>query len=113
MAPGNCHKGFIWEIRGVVMEKPFEGILGNSRELQVINHLLSLPNLNFTIWELSNLMNISTHTTDRIIKNFLEWDILLPPTKKGNTNFYQINKNSVIVKAMYYLNDGIIDIMES
>lgn len=93
------------------MEKPFEGILGNSCELQVIDYLLALPNFDFNISELSRKMGVSRSSIDRIVKKFLRWDILKKTGKRGNVIFYQINKNSEIVRVMYNLNNGIIDII--
>ena len=93
------------------MEKPFEGILGNSCELQVIDYLLALPNFDFNISELSRKMGVSRSSIDRIVKKFLRWNILKITVKRGNVIFYQINKNSVIVREMYNLNNGIIDII--
>ena len=93
------------------MEKPFEGILGNSCELQVIDYLLALPNFDFNISELSRKMGVSRSSIDRIIKKFVRWNILKITAKRGNVIFYQINKNSEIVRVMYNLNNGIINLI--
>ena len=88
-------------------EKPFEGILGNNCELRLLEYLLSLPNFDFNITELSRVSGVSRPRTNEVVKNFLEWKIIREKVKRGNMRFYELNKESPLVDAMYYFNHGI------
>jgi|GEM_PF-1907692 len=88
-------------------EKPFEGILGNNCVLRLLEYLLSLPNFDFNVTELSRVSGVSRPRTNDVIKNFLEWKIVREKMERGNMRFYELNKESPLVDAMYYFNHGI------
>ncbi|MBU2565012.1 MAG: hypothetical protein KJ655_01980 [Candidatus Thermoplasmatota archaeon] len=88
-------------------EKPFEGVLGNNCELRLLEYLLSLPNFDFNITELSRVSGVSRPRTNDVVKKFLEWKIVREKMKRGNMRFYELNKESSLVDAMYYFNHGI------
>lgn len=91
------------------MNKPFEGILGNSSELKMIEYLLPLDEIEFNITELSKDVGISRPTTTEIVNKFVKWGILKLTRTTGNMTYYSINYKSPIVKSIEQLNNTIIE----
>lgn len=73
------------------MNKPFEGLLGNSSELKMIEYLLPLDEIEYDITELSKGVGISILTTTEIVNKFVKWDILKLTRTMGNMTYYSIN----------------------
>ena len=94
---------YLFEIRGA----PFEGILGNTSEMRILENLMALPKFDFTIAELSENARISRRTADGVIRKFLKWGIV----KKGNDATYQLNDKSQLVLSVIAFNRAIIDKM--
>lgn len=87
------------------MSKPFEGLLGNNCELRILEYLLPLQGIEFSIDELAEEVGVSIVTTTRIIKKFVEWGVLKSP-RVGN---YSINHESPIVKSIEQFNNVLIE----
>jgi DNA-binding transcriptional ArsR family regulator len=92
------------------MNRPFEGLLGNNCELRMLEFLLPLHGIEFNISELAKEAGVSRVTATRIIKKFVDWEVLTP-VKRGNVTYYSINHNSPIVKTIEQLNNVIIEKM--
>ena len=90
-------------------EKPFEGILGNTCELRLLEYLMSMPNFDFNITEISNVSGVSRQSTDKVIKKFLEWNIVTITRRVGNMSLYQLDIRSPFVNLMYGFNNDIIE----
>jgi len=88
---------------------PFEGLLGNTCELRVLEHLLATPRLDFNITELQRLSGVSRTSVDRVTKKFLDWGIVRIVDTRGNMNFYSLNGDSRIVESVYDFNDSILE----
>lgn len=91
------------------MQKPFEGIFGNSSELRLLEYLMPLPGIEFNVSELAEETGISRPTLTKIVKKFSENGILL--ARGGQITHYSINSDSPIVKTMEQLNTIIIEAM--
>ncbi|MCK4367546.1 MAG: hypothetical protein KAW84_06320 [Thermoplasmata archaeon] len=90
-------------------EKPFEGILGTSSEVELLEYLLSCPDFTFNITELAKISEVpSRRTCNDIVKRFLKWGILVKTDQVGNIKLYRLNKDSEIVQTMYRLNKILI-----
>jgi len=91
------------------MQKPFEGILGNSTELRLLEYLMPLSGIEFNITELAEETGVSRPTITRIVKKFVKQGILL--ARVDQFTQYSINPASPIVKTMEQLNNIIIESM--
>lgn len=91
------------------MVKPFEGLLGNNCELRMLEYLLPLQGIEFSIAELAEEVGVSSITTTRIVKKFVKWGVLKSPRTIGNTAYYSINYESAIVKSVEQFNNVLIE----
>lgn len=91
------------------MSRPFEGLLGNNCELRMLEYLLPLEEIEFNITELAEEVGVSRVTATRIVKKFVEWEVLNVPRTVGNTAYYSINHESPIVKSIEQFNNVLIE----
>lgn len=91
------------------MNKPFEGLLGNSSELKMIEYLLPLDEIEYDITELSKDVGISRPTTTEIVNKFVKWGILKLTRTTGNMTYYSINNKSPIVESIEQFNNTLIE----
>jgi DNA-binding transcriptional ArsR family regulator len=92
------------------MQKPFEGMFGNSCELRVIEFMLPLEGLEYNLTELQEEMGVTRQTLSKVMKNFEEWG-LVKARIAGNAAYYSINEKSPLVKSIIQLNNVIIEKM--
>mgnify|MGYP000990771578 CR=1 FL=1 len=92
-------------------DKPFEGVLGNTVQLKLLQYLMSTPRLDFNITELKRVTRVSRPSVDRTVKNFVQWGIVRETGKRGNMTFYAINEESQLVISMRRFNNGLMEIM--
>lgn len=85
---------------------PFEGILGNTIELRVIEHLLCFPTKDFNISELARSAGVSRPAADRVAKKFAMWKIVETLPKRGNMTFYRLNEKSQFVSSIHTFNES-------
>ena len=97
-----------FEVKAGDIMKPFEGILGNNAELRTIEFLLPFKKAEFNISTMSREVGISRPTIIRVVKQLLEWDILKTSRKEGNTNYYQLNRDSPFIDLFNHFNNVII-----
>lgn len=93
-------------------DKPFEGILGNSSEINVLEYLLSSPNFSFNITELSDILDISRTTLTKIINRLLHWEMISIEKQIGNIKLYKLNTNSKLITDMEIFSNDIIYTIE-
>ncbi|MFZ3383924.1 MAG: winged helix-turn-helix domain-containing protein [Candidatus Methanoperedens sp.] len=91
------------------MTKPFEGLLGNSCELRMIEYLLPLEGIDFNITELGEEVGVSRVTATKIVTKFVEWGLLNPTRSRGITTYYTLNHESPIVKSVEQFNNTLIE----
>ncbi|MFA5312372.1 MAG: hypothetical protein WC375_03505 [Methanomassiliicoccales archaeon] len=89
-------------------DRPFEGVLGNSVELRLIEHLISMPKMDFNITELTRLTGVSRASTNMAAKKFLEWGIIKNVGKRGNMTLYKIDLESPIVVSVSRFNNSLM-----
>ena len=90
------------------MRKPFEGIFGNTSELRMLEFLLPLEGIDFNITELAEEVGISRPTAQKIVKKFLEYDILKISSEKGGVKYYELNTSSPFVRLIDEINNVLI-----
>jgi DNA-binding transcriptional ArsR family regulator len=90
------------------MSNPFEGVLGNSSELRMLEYLLPLEGIDFNITELAEGIGVSRVTVTRIVKKFVELGVL-NSKKTSRITYYSINLDSPIVKNIDQLNNILIE----
>ncbi|MCP1715465.1 DNA-binding GntR family transcriptional regulator [Methanocalculus alkaliphilus] len=88
------------------MPRPFEGILGNTCELRLLEFLLPLEGMEFNITELSEEVGVSRVTVGRVVKKFVAWGILNVNNRKIPR--YSINSSSPIIRGLEIVNNALI-----
>ncbi len=96
-------------VRPVAM--PFEGLLGNGCELKIIEFLLPLKGLEFNLSELSDEVDVSRPTVDRIVKKFVNWGLMKVASTHGRTKYYSLNEDSYFVEVFENLNNRLVERM--
>jgi len=91
------------------MRKPFEGLLGNTGELRMIEYLLPLDRVEFSINDLAKNIGISKIIADRNVKKFLKWGLLSQTRNTGTKTYFSINHESPIVKCIEKFNNALIE----
>jgi len=89
-------------------EKPFEGILGNSSEVKIIEHLMSCPHFEFTINDIMEQVGVSRPSASEVIKKFIKWNMVIKTKEVGNTRFYQLNDRSGLAILLTDFSDELI-----
>jgi DNA-binding transcriptional regulator GbsR (MarR family) len=89
--------------------KPFEGVLGNNCELRLIEYLLPLKGIEFNRDELAEEMSVSKTTISRIVKKFLEWEVLKLSKTEDKISYYSINEESSIIEIIEKFNTILIE----
>jgi hypothetical protein len=87
--------------------KPFEGVLGNTKELRALQKLLSMPDFDFNVSELSRVAGMSRNSAMVTIAKFQQWGILVKKMRRGNMDFYTIDLNDPLVITLKCLNDSL------
>lgn len=91
------------------MARPFEGLLGNTCELRIIEFLMPLSGVEFNITELAEEAGVSRVTAGRVVQKFVSWGVL--KMYDGRTPRYSINVDSPLVRCIEDLNNALIERM--
>ena len=90
---------------GTNMTQPFEGILGNSCELRILEFLLGLDDLEFNVSELAEEVGVSRPTATRVVKKFTDWSLMKATAKKRGVTYYTLDNESPFVTLLEDLNN--------
>jgi hypothetical protein len=74
------------------INKPFEGILGNTKELRVLERLIASPSVEFNPTNLGRMAGISRDSAIKTIEKLAHWNLLVFTDRKGNMDFYKLNE---------------------
>ena len=88
--------------------EPFESLLGSTVELGLIEHLLSLPKLEFNVTELARQAKISRQSVYSVLRKFQRWKITREVGRRGNMTFYVIDLDSPVVQSLYAFNEALL-----
>ena len=91
------------------MPMPFEGLLGNSCELKLIEFLMPLKDMEFNLTELAEEVSVSRPTVDRIVKKFVKWGLMKVARTHGKTKYYALNEDSGFVRVFEDLNNRLVE----
>jgi DNA-binding transcriptional regulator GbsR (MarR family) len=90
------------------MNRPFEGILGNTIELRIVERLIASPNATFNPTDLARMTGISRDSATKAIKKLNEWNVMSFVKRKGNMDLYMLNSDEPMVMSLKAFNDSII-----
>jgi len=93
------------------MSAPFEGLLGNSNELKIIQFLLPLGSLEFNISEIARGTGVTRQTLEPVIRKLNKWHVIKIASKHGNANYYVMDGNSGFIEVFEDLNNRLIEQM--
>ncbi len=88
-------------------DRPFEGVLGNTVELRVLERLIASPGTEFNVAELSAMTGVHRDSASKVINKFLKWNVLVRTTK-GKMDFYRLNSDEPLVISISAMNDALI-----
>ena len=88
-------------------DRPFEGVLGNTVELRVLERLIASPGTEFNVAELSAMTGVHRDSASKVINKFLRWNVLARTTK-GKMDFYRLNPDEPLVISINAMNDSLI-----
>jgi hypothetical protein len=88
-------------------DRPFEGVLGNTVELRVLERLIASPGTEFNVAELSAMTGVHRDSASKVINKFLKWNVLVRTTK-GKMDFYRLNSDELLVISISAMNDALI-----
>jgi DNA-binding transcriptional regulator GbsR (MarR family) len=89
-------------------DKPFEGLLGNTVELRILERLIASPDLDFNVTELADMTHMSRGSCSKAVAKFLEWKMLTLSQTRGGIDYYQLNGEQPIVQAISTFNDALL-----
>ena len=87
------------------MANPFEGILGNTVELRILERLIASPRMEFNIADLSRMVEVHRDSASKAIQKLLKWNIL---EKMEYGPRFRLNEQEPLVVALKAFNDSII-----
>jgi len=90
------------------LNRPFEGILGNTKELRVLERLIASPRMEFNPTNLGRMTGVSRDSAIKTIEKLTRWNIIVFSNRKGNMDFYKLNEEEPMVIALNAFNDSII-----
>jgi hypothetical protein len=89
-------------------ERPFEGFFGDTPEVRLLEHFLSMPRATFTVQELLEQVNISRPTLMDKLHMFVELEVITE-VRTSRPMVFQLNGDSDLVRAVNLLNYALID----
>lgn len=90
------------------LNRPFEGILGNTKELRVLERLIASPRIEFNPTDLGRMTGVSRDSAIKTIEKLTQWNIIIFSSRKGNMDFFKLNEEEPMVIALKAFNDSII-----
>jgi predicted transcriptional regulator len=93
------------------MTEPFEGILGNSAELRLLEFLLPLREMEFNISELAEESEASRPTIQKTVTRLVGFGVMKISRKSGPVKYYRLDEASPFVSLLENLNNVLIERM--
>ena len=84
-------------------EVPFDGVLGDTSELRILEQLIRAPLRDFNITELGRASGLSRPVVDKVVKRFAKQGVVTTLPRRGNMTFYKLNESSDIVETILEL----------
>jgi DNA-binding transcriptional regulator GbsR (MarR family) len=86
----------------------FEGVMGNTSNLRVIKFLLPFTHAQFNEKDLMEEVGVSKPTMIKVIKKLVEFEMIVPTERRGNSTYYRVNTSSPFIKAFEDIDNLII-----
>ena len=93
------------------MPAPFEGLLGNTCELRLVQFFLPVKELEYNISEMAREIGMSRQAVEPVVKKLTKWGVLKVAQKHGNAYYYALNEKSGFIEVFENLNNRIIERM--
>jgi len=90
------------------IDRPFEGILGSTVELRILERLIASPEVEFNITELGAMTGVHRDSASKVIEKFTRWNILKFTSRKGNMDLFKLNTEEPLVISINAFNDSIV-----
>ncbi len=94
-----------------IERKPFEGVMGMSSNVRLIDFLMAHPFDSYSIKELSEFSGVSRTKIYDILPLLLRFGILKKVRDIGSITMYQTDLSSDVTKAIIKLNSSILDVV--
>ncbi|MBU3897083.1 MAG: hypothetical protein KJ697_04090 [Nanoarchaeota archaeon] len=95
--------GMAMLIGGDNIKTSFLEVMGDSPINKVIDFLIENDRESWSMIEICKNANVGYSTLKLILPQLLKYDLIIIKKTVGKINFYQINKESIIVKRIYSL----------
>ena len=92
------------------MKQPFEGLFGDTCETRILQFLLPLYGIEFSMQELADEVKLTRQSVSRVMKKFSAWGIT-KARKEGRNLLFSINEDSPIVQRIEDLDNELIAAM--
>jgi hypothetical protein len=89
-------------------KRPFEGMFGDTPEVRLLEHFLSLPRATFTVKELLEHVDISRPTLMDKLAKFVGLEVI-SEVRSVRPMVFQLNSDSDLVRAVNIVNFALID----
>ena len=84
---------------------PFCGIFGNNKNVELLQLLLSIPDLSLNKSQLARVLETSFHTVSKVLIQLEKFDVvILNENTRGREKVYSLNLNSPVVKLIDRIN---------
>ena len=89
-------------------ERPFEGLFGDTPEVRLLEHFISMPRATFTVKELLEHVHISRPTLMEKLARFVELEVITE-VRSVRPMVFQLNPDSDLVRAVDIVNFALVD----
>jgi hypothetical protein len=89
-------------------DRPFEGVLGNTVELRILERLIASPSMEFNITELGTMAGVHRDSASKVVDKFARWNMLIHTVRRGNTGSFRLNTEEPLVRSINAFNDSLI-----
>jgi len=93
----------------VVLDKPFDGLLGDTAELRVLQEIVADPHSNYTHRELMDLTGLSDPSVRRGIRVLIDHGIIRNMSSARRSPLYRANLDSKKLTALTFLSYASLD----
>lgn len=75
-------------------------MLGNSPKVRILNYLIRVRGLDFSMSDIARNSNVGWATLNRLWKEFAELKVVIPTREIGKAKLYKLNEENPAVKEL-------------
>lgn len=94
------------------MDEPLVNIFGNPKVVEIADVLMDHPSADYSKKELAEITGVSEATIHRNWEAVERAGIVRETRKYGNTTLYALDQDSDVVRALYQLDQALMDRLE-